>query len=300
MVYFETVARLGSIRKSAAALNVVPSAISRSLGKLERELRTPLFDRTPKGLRLTSAGELLLYHARGGAELMERGRSAIDDLRGLKKGHVGLAAMEGVATGPVVGLLARFWKKYPQISVAVRIAGSMAALEAVRSGELDLALAFETPEVPRVRRLGSATLSVAAFMRPEHPLAKAKRIRLRDLAPYPVMIADTSLNLGVKLARAFQRAGLDIQPRLETNSMALMHRLAAEGLGLILKPPVGVEGELASGQLCQVALDEPSIAAERLSLFARGQMPLSPAAGALAAELIQLLRELDDDRRSGA
>ena len=58
------IAATGSLRKSAAQLNIVPSALTRQLQELEHEFGTPLFDRAQQGMRLTAAGELVLGHAR--------------------------------------------------------------------------------------------------------------------------------------------------------------------------------------------------------------------------------------------
>lgn len=62
--YFTEVARSGSIRKASEELHVATSAVSRQIKKLEDELGTPLFERFSDGLRLTSAGEIVLRHAK--------------------------------------------------------------------------------------------------------------------------------------------------------------------------------------------------------------------------------------------
>ena len=62
LFYFREVARVGSIRKAAASLNVAASALNRQIINLEIRLGTPLFDRLPGSMRLTVAGDLLLRH----------------------------------------------------------------------------------------------------------------------------------------------------------------------------------------------------------------------------------------------
>jgi len=71
--YFQLVARLGSIRQAALVLSVAPSSISRVIKQLEDELGTPLFERIRQRLKLTSAGELMLYHARVSTAELNRG-----------------------------------------------------------------------------------------------------------------------------------------------------------------------------------------------------------------------------------
>ena len=83
--YFQLVARLGSIRQAALVLTVAPSSISRVIKQLEDELGTPLFERIRQRLKLTSAGELMLYHARVSTAELNRASSKINELHGLRR-----------------------------------------------------------------------------------------------------------------------------------------------------------------------------------------------------------------------
>ncbi|RYF67418.1 MAG: LysR family transcriptional regulator, partial [Comamonadaceae bacterium] len=68
--YVDEVARVGSIRQAAERLHVAPSAVNRRIQDIEEELGTPLFERLPRGMRLTAAGELFVRYIRArGAEL---------------------------------------------------------------------------------------------------------------------------------------------------------------------------------------------------------------------------------------
>jgi Bacterial regulatory helix-turn-helix protein, lysR family len=64
LVYIDAIARHGSIRKAAEALNVAPSALNRQVLDLEQDLGSALFERLPRGVRLTAAGEMFLAYAR--------------------------------------------------------------------------------------------------------------------------------------------------------------------------------------------------------------------------------------------
>jgi DNA-binding transcriptional LysR family regulator len=88
--YFIEVSRQGSLRKAAEALHVSASSIDRQILRAEEELETRLFERLPTGLKLTSAGELLLDDMRRWRKDYGRTLQRIDDLKGLKRGHVGL------------------------------------------------------------------------------------------------------------------------------------------------------------------------------------------------------------------
>src|SRR5690348_17586115 len=75
--YFDQVARLGSIRRAAEALNVASSAVNRQILKLEEETGVVLFERLRTGVRLTAAGEVLLRHARETLIDYDRARAEI-------------------------------------------------------------------------------------------------------------------------------------------------------------------------------------------------------------------------------
>ena len=90
--YFDMVVRLGSIRQAADRLNVASSAINRQIIKLEKYLGTPLFERLPRGMRLTPAGEVLIGHVRNTLRDFDAVLAEIEDFKGSRKGIVAVAA----------------------------------------------------------------------------------------------------------------------------------------------------------------------------------------------------------------
>lgn len=294
IVHFETVARLGSIRAAAEALNVAPSAISRQIAKLEQDLGARLFERLPRGLQLTSAGEILLYHARVTASELERARGAILELRGLKRGEASLATVESVALGFLPRVLAEFWTESPRIRTNLIVTGSTKAFHAVADGEAELGLAFEVPAAPKLKLLATATLSIGAVMSPKHPLAGAKSLRFRDFAGMPVLLSDTSLTMRPSIEAALRNATAQLTVRVVTNSVHLMNRLAAENTGVAFKTKVGMGPQLESNELVFVPLAEPNLKPQRLRLCCRSEGQLSPAATALSKALAAAMAGIEE------
>jgi len=85
------VARTGSIRRAAELLNLTPSAMNRRIQDLEAEIGTPLFERRPRGVKLTTAGEMFVRYARSQIADADRMRSQVEDLRGLRRGPIQIA-----------------------------------------------------------------------------------------------------------------------------------------------------------------------------------------------------------------
>ena len=93
----DDVARAGSIRQAAERLHVAPSAVNRRLLDIEEELGTTIFERLPRGMRLTPAGELFLHYIRSREADLDQVRSEIEDLRGIRRGDVRLLASQALA-----------------------------------------------------------------------------------------------------------------------------------------------------------------------------------------------------------
>ena len=89
--YIDAIARHGSIRKAAENLAITPSALNRRLLSMEEELGQPIFERLANGVRLSTAGEILLEHVRNQLSDMERVKSRIADLAGVRRGTVSIA-----------------------------------------------------------------------------------------------------------------------------------------------------------------------------------------------------------------
>lgn len=94
--YFTAVARHGSIREAADDLHIAQSALSRQIHKLEEELGVPLLQRHPRGITLTSAGEIFLRYARSSLSQVEKVRSELDALKGLRRGTIVIHAIESL------------------------------------------------------------------------------------------------------------------------------------------------------------------------------------------------------------
>ncbi len=287
--YFQLVARLGSIRQAALALNVAPSSVSRILRQLEDELGTPLFERVRQRLKLTSAGELLLYHARISLSELNRACNEINDLHGLHRGTVSVAIVESVARGLMPAALEAFWNRHPAITVDIKVMGSQQAANAVSDGECDLAVVFDI-RVPRtVRRIATASLPLGVLALPGGAMAKRNELKLFDLANERVILSDSSLTLGSSVEEAFNRSLVDLSRRSRTNSIGLMVDLAKRNLGTVLQTRVGVEQELAEGTLKFVPLVDSRLPPRKLMLLSRSEKEMSDAASALGKLLEQAI-----------
>jgi DNA-binding transcriptional LysR family regulator len=283
--YFQIVARLGSIRQAAREANVAPSSISRVIAQLEDELETPLFQRIHQRLKLTSAGELLLYHARASLNELARACREISDLHGLRRGTVLIAVVESVARGLLPAVLAEFWERYPAIAVDIKVMSSQAAFDAVAAGECDIAIAFDVRTPRSAQRLAASMLGMGVLMQPGHRFTGRASLRLMDLSNERIIFSDASLTLGESIREAMGGSLVDLNPRARTNSIGIMIDLALQGSALALQTRMGVGREIAAGALVFVPVQDSKLRPRKLVLISRSKTDISDAAARLSMML---------------
>ena len=120
----DAVARAGSFRRAAERLNLSASAINRQILKLEDEIGLPLFERLPRGIRPTAAGERLLADIRRWRREQERAEGQLRDLKGQRRGVVTIGAMECFGTTLLPEAIKTLHARNPLIEAEVLLAGT--------------------------------------------------------------------------------------------------------------------------------------------------------------------------------
>lgn len=278
MRYVDEVARRGSIRKAAAALHIAASAVNRQILALEQELGTPLFQRLPRRLQLTAAGEVLLDHIRESRRGYDRARALIDAMKGLRRGEVTVAVMSGPAGSVVPPALERFRTAHPGTRVKLQVLGGAEIVAAVRTGDADLGLAFDLPREARIRTALVHPCMLGAVMRADHPLAGEAGLRLGDCRPYPLVVADATTAIRPHLDALAGREGVTLDAAIETNSIEVMRRMAATTDAITFLTPIDILLEQAEGALTHVPLRTSIALHQQLVMITRDRAvnPLAP------------------------
>jgi DNA-binding transcriptional LysR family regulator len=221
--YVDEVARSGSIRKAADQLNVTASAVNRRIMDLEEELGTPLFERRPRGVRLTAAGEVFVNYLRQQDGEVERMKSQIEDLKGMRRGSVRIACSQALPRQ-----IGEFRKRHPLVTFNVKVFDHEQAMAALAGYEVDLALVFRPPFLATFRPLMSLEQRIVAVMSSEHPLAGRRTVRLRDCASYPVALPERSIGGRQLLEEVMARSRITFQVAAESNSFEMLRGLVLE------------------------------------------------------------------------
>lgn len=230
-LYFDEIARSGSVRQAADRLNLSPSAVDKQLIQAEETLGVSLFERRSKGLRLTSAGEILLHRIRGWHKDVATIQREIEALQGLNRGELRIVAAQEAVGGFLPAALAAFMRDYPRISTSVSVMESERIARAVLEGQADFGLTFSPQPMPGIEVVGDTPFHLHAVLPAGDRLAAEPSVALNLFFGQPVIVPDSSMHLRDVIDIAAARAKIRLAPILTTNSPALMRRMVGEGVG---------------------------------------------------------------------
>lgn len=262
MRQFFAVADCGSLTAASKVLHVSCSAISRQIGLLEQSVGAPLFTREAKGMRLTEAGHILLRYARRLALDSRDTLQAIAAAQGEDQRPITIACTQGLAHEFLPGSIAQFLTKRPDIRFRIWVGSTEAVQQKVRTGEADLAVTFSvesSEESQAVRVLYSRPTAALAVMSRNHPLAKRKRLSLRDLADYPIALTDEKTSTYRLYRQASHMAGRWIEPQVYSNYAGALHAYARDSQAIFFASHISISERLDPLKLVAIPLTNPEM-----------------------------------------
>ncbi|GKS85414.1 LysR family transcriptional regulator [Acidovorax sp. SUPP1855] len=257
--YFLEVAQCGSLTEASARLHVAASALSRQIAGLEAQLGTPLFERHPRGMVLTAAGEILATHARRTGLDAERALGEIGALLGLRAGQVRLATSDVFANELVPRLCVAFQREHPGIRFTVTALPTAQVPEAVRTGVADIGLCFSRAPQPGIQVAHRQSAPVLAMLPPGHPLAGASRISLAQMARFPLVLPPQETIVRQMIDMACSRQGLQLEPVLVSNHARTVLEFVAHGGGVSVSSEIATRHAVAAGAIVARPLGDPGM-----------------------------------------
>lgn len=288
--YIDAVAKAGSIRKAAEELSITSTALNRRILAVEQDLGVQIFERLPRGVRLNTAGEILIHHIRSQLSDVERVKSQIADLAGVRRGHVAVACSQALLPYFLPEQIARYRRGHPAVSFGVFLRDRAAAEQALTDHSADLALVFEPVRFAEFQTLLVARQPVHAVMATDHPLAGRETVRLGDCLQYPYALPTTPYGVRHLLEVAAQRASLSLQPLVQSDSFEFLRNYAgAEGL-ISFQIPIGLSTPDHAGIVSR-PVDDRDVPAGHLFLGQLRGRTLPVAAARFADQLTSTLSE---------
>lgn len=293
--YIDYVARFGSIRRAAVALNVASSAVNRQILNLEAEVGTPLFERLGNGVRPTPAGDYVIRHARRTMLEWEGTLSSISALSGNISGEVRLLVISAATVRLLPTAIETLALAHPFISVRVSEVDPNDNAQQMRDALPDIAILFTDRRHRDYEIISRVPMKIGAIMRADHPLAGRSEVTLSECAAYPVALLDGPWALSTVAEGEFVKTGARFNAVVMTNSLLLTKKAMTAGLCIGFYTPTGFIDELRSGELVHVPLSEEELAGTEWGLFVHRSRATSPAIRAATRALNEGFEALRSD-----
>lgn len=269
----------GSIGKAAQRLHISQPALTKSIQRLEEHLGVRLFDREARGMKPTFYAGSLRGYAKAACVGMAEAESQIASLRNGTEGIITVAGPPLIVTELLPDVLLRLSQERPKLQVHV-VARNRELFTDLLEGRFNLVVAMLYDEIPK-QGLSKQWLfddRLVLVMRPDHPLAKRRKVKPGDLLEQKWVFADSDTWSHRRLQLYFEQAGLAVpRPRIASRNPAVLKNIvmASDHIGMMSR--LGVEKEIAKGLLKCIEIDSP-LMHRPIGIVRRENEPMSPAA----------------------
>ena len=285
--YINAVAKAGSIRQAAETLAITSTALNRRVISMEEELGVPIFERLPRGVRLSTAGEILVHHIRSQISDLERVKSQIADLSGQRRGHVSIACSQALLPYFLPEQISSYRKEHSAVTFSVLLRDRAEAEVALVDMSADLALVFEPVRMLEFQNLLTVRQQVHAVMKNDHPLAGKKQLRLRDCLQYPVALPTTDFGVRHLLELAVRKISTNLQPVIESDSFEFLNRHALSEEIISFQIPIGLPKATKDMNLINKPIDLRDVPPGAIFVGQLRGRNLSVAASRFANQMIE-------------
>ena len=282
---FVAMAEERNLTRGAARAFLAPSSASHRLRRLEDALQTPLFDRQPRGLEPTRAGEALLRHARQVFACIEQMHAELSPYASGIRGQVSLWANTHATHSYLPDDLAGFLKRHPQVSVSLEERTSTEIAMAVAHGEIDVGVLADAGGQGTGVLLWPYRQDRLVLIVPQgHALAQRASVAFAEVLDQAFVMLHSGSAIHTFTMNAAAALGRHLDVRIQVRSFEAVCRMVGAGVGIGLVPRSAVPRAGLSEPPVVVALDE-AWAQRDLQVCVRQGVELSGFASALVQHL---------------
>ena len=292
--YFVRVVELGSMSRAALDLNLVQSALSQQISRLEGELSTRLLQRTSKGTTPTEAGIAFFHEAQLTLRHAEQAVHAAQTAR--LSGAVSIGLSPTIASVLGLPLVQAMRERYPavRLHMVCALSGHLASL--LNARQLDLAILFDARGARRWSLMPLLEEKLFLIQSKEKPVCDPTPAKtLAQLANIPLVLPSSSHGLRGAIVSAAQQSGLQLNIALEVDGLPLLMETVKAGIGATIQPwsAVKLHGDAQAcfhwSEICHSQVHRPA------TLCSLSEDELSPAALAARVVLRDCVKSLVSD-----
>lgn len=280
---FYYAATYGNFTRAANALSTGQPSVSSHIKDLERALGARLFERRPRGVGLTSEGQILLELLGDLVERVDRLKDEFDErCNRIAGSEVRLVASQQLLLNLLAAVLKRYQNQNPSVRIIVHNRPRLEVFAMVAAGEVDLGVAARAGLPPGLAFDQILVDELVLIAPPDHRLAQQAEVSLKDIARHPLLLPDRRSSTREAVKEVFAGQGLEPKIGMELERWEVIKQFVAAGLGVALVPGFCVSADASGLTVKRVGEHFPR---RSYGILTRRGQHLAPAARALATAI---------------
>jgi DNA-binding transcriptional LysR family regulator len=237
-------ARNGSVSQAAEALFLSQPSVTLQIQALEREFKVSLFERRGPKIALTPEGQLLYELAHPLVDGIDKLHESFAARRGkIEGGELNIAAGESTILYILPEVTRRFAEAYPGVRIKLHNVTGRDGMAMLRADTADLAVGSMLDVPDDIEYHPVVSFDPTLITPRDHPLAKKKRITLKDISPYGLILPPRHLSTWAVVDHTFRQHNVPYQVALEAGGWEIIKKYVALGLGISIVTDVCLTGD---------------------------------------------------------
>src|SRR4051794_12220237 len=273
---FCDLAETESFTKAAQINSVTQSAVSQQISALERHFKSLLIERSKKRFRLTREGQVLYEYSKQMISLYDGLHSKLQEIKDIISGTIRIATIYSIGLHDLPPYLKKFLKAYPTVNVHVEYRRSNQVYEDVLGNVVDLGLVAYPARDPKLEVVALHKDMLVLICHPQHPLARSKAVKLKDLAGQKFISFDPDIPTRRAIDKILQDEGLVVQHVMEFDNIETVKRAVEIDAGIAIVPHGTILQEISKQTLAEVKIEDAEFFRPLAAIYKKNKV-LSPA-----------------------
>ncbi len=277
---FYHVVKSGSFSLAAKTMYVSQSAISQTIKQLEQELNQQLLIRLPRGIKLSSSGQVLFSHIEPAFNLISSGEKQLEQLESLQKGSITISASDTICMYYLPTYIKEFINIYPNINIRISNKTTDETIELLKKGIVEIGLINSRDKLDSsIKLIKEESLEEGFFVSKKSNINVKASYSFEDISQLPLMLLEKGTSTRDHIDKIFANSNIILQPMMELGSVDLLIRYAILQMGVICVSKEFVSKSPYFDQLVQLKVTK-IIPKRAIGIVIADNVPLSKASQA--------------------
>ncbi|MGP8198792.1 MAG: LysR family transcriptional regulator [Limisphaerales bacterium] len=273
---FCDLAETESFTRAAQINNVTQSAVSQQISSLERQFKSLLIERSKKKFRLTREGQVLYEYCKQINQTYDSLQNRLQEIKDIISGTIRVATIYSIGLHDLPPYLKKFLKLFPTVNVHVEYRRANQVYEDVLGNVVDLGLVAYPSRDAKLDVIPLRKDTLVLICHPHHPLAKAKSVKLSQLAGEKFISFEPDIPTRKAIDKILKDHDVKVETAMEFDNIETVKRAVEIEAGISIVPRGTIIQEVAKQTLAEVKIEGHDLFRPLAAIYKKNKV-LSPA-----------------------